>query len=71
MGLLEALILALVYIVVIVIVGGIVLWAIKQYGPEEAQKPARLIIGGIVIIAILLVLLYVLVGALPPLPKGG
>lgn len=67
-GLLEALILALVWIVVIVIIGALILWAIGQYGPAEVQKPAKLIIGGVILIAILLILLRVLVGAMPPLP---
>ena len=57
----EALLAALIYVVVVCVIGYLFLWIIGQFAPQFAQ-PARLVIGAIVLIACLLILLNVLRG---------
>lgn len=66
MGLIEALIMALIYIIVIVAICAIVLWAITKFLPEF-ERPARYVVGAIAVILILLILLKVIQGGMPPL----
>ena len=64
---LEALLVALIWIIAIVVVAALVLWAVGKFLPEFAY-PASLIVGAIALIAILYVLLRVVAAGLPGLP---
>ena len=52
----EALIGFVIYLVVICVVAGIVLWAVARFFPE-VYPPARMIVGAVALIAILVLLL--------------
>lgn len=53
---LEALLVFLIWIVIVCVIAGIVLWAIGRFFPE-AYPPARLVVGAVAIIVILYALL--------------
>ena len=55
---LTALVMFLIYVIVIVVIAGIVLWAVQRFFPE-VYPPARLIVGAVALIAILYALLGV------------
>ena len=63
----EALVMFLIYLVVIVVVCALVLWAVGRFFPEVAT-PARYVVGAIALIVILLALLRVIQGGAPALP---
>ncbi len=56
---LAALVSFIVFVIIVVIVAAIALWAVQKFFPE-VYAPARLIVGGCALIAILLKLLGVL-----------
>ncbi len=56
----EALLMALIYVIVVCMIGYLFIWVVGQFAPQFAQ-PARLVIGAIVLIACLLILVRVLV----------
>ena len=64
---LAALVMALVYVIIICVIGYLFIWLVGQFAPQFAQ-PARLVIGAIVLIACLLILMRVLAPALGGLP---
>ena len=64
---LETLLIALIYIIIICVITAIVLWAVQRFVPE-VYPPARLIVGAIALIAILWVLLRLVQAGLPGLP---
>lgn len=65
---LELLLIALVWIIAICVVAAIALWAVRQFGPASFQEPARLIIGAVALIAILILLVRVVQRVGPALP---
>lgn len=64
---LETLLGFLIFVIVVIVVGAIVLWAVRRFMPE-AYPPARLIVGAVAIIAILYALLRVVQAGVPGLP---
>jgi uncharacterized membrane protein YdjX (TVP38/TMEM64 family) len=64
----DGLFIGVIYLIAIVVAAALAYWAVRAYGPESIHEPARLIIGGLALIAILYVLWRVLVPALPALP---
>jgi hypothetical protein len=63
---LAGLLLFLVYLVALVIIGALLLWAVRYFLPE-LYPPARLVVGGVVIIILLLLLIALVQGRLPQL----
>lgn len=53
---LEALLSFLIFVIVVCVVAGVVLWAVQKFFPE-AYQPARLIVGAVALIAVLYALL--------------
>lgn len=53
---LEALLSFLIFVVVVLVIAGLVLWAVDRFFPE-AGRPARLVVGAVALIAILYALL--------------
>jgi len=64
----EGLIGLLIWLVIVVVVAALILWAVRSFLPELYQ-PARLIVGGVVLIVILLLLLQLVGGG--GLPRLG
>jgi Co/Zn/Cd efflux system component len=62
----EALLAFLIAIIIICVIAGIVLWAVQRFFPE-VYPPARLIVGAIALIAILLQLYKLVAGGAPNL----
>lgn len=62
---LEALVGFLILLIVVVVVAGLVLWAVGHFFPEVAT-PARYIVGAIALI----VILYALLGVVRGSPLG-
>lgn len=63
----ESLVIFLIYLVVIVVVAALILWAVGRFFPEVAT-PARYVVGAIALVVILLALLNVIRGAPVGLP---
>ena len=64
----AALVSFLIFLIVVVVIAAIVLWAVQRFFPE-VYPPARLVVGAVALIAILLALLrLVQSGALPGTP---
>lgn len=63
----EALVMFLIYLVVIVVIAALILWAVGRFFPEVAT-PARYVVGAIALILILLALLQVIRGGPVGLP---
>lgn len=61
----EALVTFLIYLVVVVVVAALILWAVGRFFPEVAT-PARYVVGAVALIVILLALLRVLRGVTLP-----
>jgi hypothetical protein len=57
----------LVYVIIIVVIAGVVLWAVGRFF-AEVYPPARLIVGAVALIAILLALLRLIQSGIPGLP---
>lgn len=55
----------LLYIIVVVGIASLLLWALRRLGPAELYEPARLVIGLVVLVAIVLILIRVLTAGLP------
>jgi len=55
---LEALLMFIIWLIVIVAVAMLVLWAVRQFMPE-VYPPARLVVGAIALIMILILLVRV------------
>lgn len=53
---LEALLSFLIFVIIVVVIAGIVVWAVDRFFPEVG-RPARLIVGALALIAILYALL--------------
>lgn len=66
MELLILILTALAWIVGVVILAGVLLWAITKYA-GEASVPARQVVGGVVILAIIVIIVMALTGRLPSL----
>lgn len=64
---LEALLGFLIFLIVVVVIAAIILWAVGRFMPE-AYQPARLIVGAVAIIALLYALLRVVQGGAVALP---
>jgi hypothetical protein len=63
----ESLLGFLIYLVLIIVVAALVLWAVRQWLPE-AYTPARLIVGAVALIAVLVLLLRLFQAGAPALP---
>jgi hypothetical protein len=64
----EALLGFLVFVIVVIVVAAVILWAVQRFMPE-AYHPARLIVGAVAVIAILYALLrLVRSGVAPGMP---
>jgi hypothetical protein len=64
---LESLLAFLVFLIVVIVVAALVLWAVQRFMPE-VYAPARLIVGAVALIAVLYALLRVVQGGAPGLP---
>lgn len=64
---LTALVTFLIYLIVIVVVAAIVLWAVGRFFPE-VYPPARLIVGAVALIVILLAVLHLLQSGVLAIP---
>lgn len=64
---LEALLMFLIYGLVVCVVAGLILWAIQTYGPAEFYPPARMIVGLVVLVVMLVLLLHLVRGMPSPL----
>ena len=64
---LEALLGFLIFVIVVCVIAGVVLWAVQRFFPE-AYPPARLIVGAIALIAILWALLRLVQRGIPGMP---
>lgn len=64
---LEALLIAAIYVIVIVVFAAVTLWAVQRFVPE-VYPPARLVVGAVALIAVLWVLLRLVRAGLPGLP---
>jgi hypothetical protein len=64
---LEALLIAGIYVIVVVVIAAVTLWAVQRFVPE-VYPPARLVVGAVALIAILWVLLRLVRAGLPGLP---
>lgn len=64
---LEALLSFLIFVIVVCVIAGIVLWAVQKFFPE-AYPPARLIVGAVALIAILYALLRLFRAGVPEMP---
>jgi hypothetical protein len=65
---LTALVYLLVYLIAICLVAALALWAVRRFMPE-VYPPARLVVGALALIAILLLLLRVFTGGAMPVPQ--
>jgi len=63
----ELLIAFLIGLVVIVVIAALVLWAVRYFFPE-AYTPARLVVGAVAVICLLVLLLRVVQAGAVPLP---
>jgi Co/Zn/Cd efflux system component len=64
---LEALLSFLIFVIVVVVVAAIALWAVQRFFPE-VYPPARLIVGAVALIAILIALLRLIQGGAIKMP---
>ncbi len=64
---LEALLGFLILVIIIVVIAAIVLWAVQRFMPE-VYPPARLIVGAVALIAILVALLRLVQGGAIKMP---
>ena len=64
---LESLLGFLIFLICVVVVAAIILWAVGRFIPE-AYQPARLIVGAVAIIAILYALLRLVQSGVPGAP---
>lgn len=55
---LEALVSFLIFVIIVVVIAAIVLWAVQRFFPE-VYPPARLLVGAVALIAVLYALLGV------------
>ena len=64
---LESLLGFLIFLIVVIVIAALVLWAVQRFMPE-AYAPARLIVGAVAIIAILYALLRLMQAGVPGMP---
>jgi hypothetical protein len=63
----EALVSFLIFLIVVIVIAAIILWAVSRFFPE-VYPPARLIVGAVALIAVLWALLRVIQAGVPGLP---
>lgn len=63
----EALVSFLIFLIVVIVIAAIVLWAVGRFFPE-VYPPARLIVGACALIAVLYALLRLIQGGVPGMP---
>lgn len=63
----EALLSFVIYVIIVCVVAGIVLWAVQRFF-AEIYPPARMIVGAVALICILYALLRLVQHGIPGLP---
>lgn len=64
---LESLLSFLVFLIVVIVIAALILWAVQRFMPE-AYAPARLIVGAVALIVILYALLRLVQAGVPGAP---
>jgi Co/Zn/Cd efflux system component len=64
---LESLLGFIIFIIIVIVVSAIVIWAVQRFFPE-VYTPARLIVGAVAVIAILYAVLRLFQAGVPGMP---